>query len=906
MHWLLGIVFGLLGALFGEASGLMLGLALGFALGWQGVRIADLRRRIAVLEREREALPAAPVPAPASPPRPTPPMSQGAPIASPEFSPEASAESTPAREPTAADTDLAIPAFTTAAPRPAPASAARPPPRRRDTPPEPRPPNALAQTLRRWLFEGNLPVKFGVLVLFIGVASALKYAADQGYFALPIEFRLTGIALGAVVALYWGFRRRERQPAFGLSVQGGAIGVLLLTVFAAFRLYALITPLAALTLAVVIVAGAALLALLQNAIALAVLGFVGGYLAPVLISTGAGNHVALFSYYALLNAAVFAIAWFRRWRVLNLVGFAFTFAIGTAWGVLRYRTEDFATVEPFLILFFLFFSLIPVLHALRAEPTGRGFVDGTLVFGTPLLAFPLQAAMLSNDRMGLAYSALVVAAFYAVLAAWLMRRRDADLLARSHAALAIGFATIAIPLALSARWTLAAWAAEGAALVWLGLRQQRVLPQIAGSTLQLLAAMAYLVGLASNAWDRSEGELALLNGHALGTLIMAGSALFIAWLYERAGSERALIWIAFLWGALWWGVGGLREVAVWDTHVDWPAGLILFAAATLAMSGVLRGVLPWPRLGWFVVAAACAGPILAFASAVEFEGPLRDAGGPAWLVYGIALIVGLSRLRTPLARAVSLAHVAGLWTVAMVLGAQGASLAERELALGNGWIYLALLAPLAVLIVLTWRRPAIGAAPLTEAFAHYRVRWFVPAAVVLALGWLAGLLLDGDASPLPFLPLLNPLELKQLSLLLLALSAALALRGAWIEAAIRVLPIAGFLFASAATLRAVHQLTRLPWSPSLLDSNLAQTSLTVVWSVLGVTAWVYGSRRQRWPVWLAGAIIMGVVLAKLVLIDRGYVGNLAGIVSFLAVGALLVIVGRIAPTPPRHAPEGSP
>jgi uncharacterized membrane protein len=104
----------------------------------------------------------------------------------------------------------------------------------------------------------------------------------------------------------------------------------------------------------------------------------------------------------------------------------------------------------------------------------------------------------------------------------------------------------------------------------------------------------------------------------------------------------------------------------------------------------------------------------------------------------------------------------------------------------------------------------------------------------------------------------------------------------------------------------VHQLAQLPWSPSLLDSNLAQTSLTVVWSILGVAAWVYGSRRQRWPVWLAGAIIMGVVLAKLVLVDRGYVGNLAGIVSFLAVGALLVIVGRIAPTPPRHAPEGSP
>ena len=51
---------------------------------------------------------------------------------------------------------------------------------------------------------------------------------------------------------------------------------------------------------------------------------------------------------------------------------------------------------------------------------------------------------------------------------------------------------------------------------------------------------------------------------------------------------------------------------------------------------------------------------------------------------------------------------------------------------------------------------------------------------------------------------------------------------------------------------------------------------------------------------------MGVVLAKLVLVDRQYVGNLAGIVSFMAVGALLVLVGRIAPTPPRQRPAAEP
>ena len=90
-----------------------------------------------------------------------------------------------------------------------------------------------------------------------------------------------------------------------------------------------------------------------------------------------------------------------------------------------------------------------------------------------------------------------------------------------------------------------------------------------------------------------------------------------------------------------------------------------------------------------------------------------------------------------------------------------------------------------------------------------------------------------------------------------------------------------------AGLRAVHHFTGAPWSPAILDDRIAQAVLTVLWSITGVALWIYGSRRQLWTVWLAGAVLMGVVLAKLVVIDRQYVGNLAGILSFMAVGALL-------------------
>src|SRR5690606_9920818 len=168
-------------------------------------------------------------------------------------------------------------------------------------------------------------------------------------------------------------------------------------------------------------------------------------------------------------------------------------------------------------------------------------------------AFPLQAALLRDQPMALAYSALAVALLYALLAAWLLRRR-LRLLGQSFAALAVGFGTLAVPLALSARWTSAAWAVEGAALVWLGLRQHQRLPQLAGWLLQVLAAIAWCVGLLDHGWRMPDGELALLNGPLLGVVLMAASALFLSFSYDRALPRRWLVWPPFLLGMFWWQV----------------------------------------------------------------------------------------------------------------------------------------------------------------------------------------------------------------------------------------------------------------------------------------------------------------------------------------------------------------
>jgi len=785
--------------------------------------------------------------------------------------------------------------------------------------------------IKRWFTEGNVPVKVGVIVLFLGVAALLKYAADQGWLSVPMEFRLAGIALAALAALVFAWRKRESHRNFALSLQGGAIGVLILTIFAAFKLYALLPAGLAFALLVVVVAGGAMLAVLQDAIALAVLAIVGGFLAPILISTGHGNHVALFTYYAILNAAVFAIAWVRPWRVLNLVGFAFTFGIGTLWGALQYKPEFLASTEPFLLLFFAFYLLIPVLYAM-ANPAAEGrpagvreaegrqasnrrdtgsrpgqpLIDGTLVFGTPLVAFALQVALLERARMPLAFSALGAAAIYTLLAALELRRFGLKLLGESHALLALGFATLAVPLALSAQATSCTWALEGAALVWLGLRQQRALPRWIGYALQLFAGAAF-------AWSFRGSSLdpVLLNGEFLGALLIALSGLISARLLDRA-QRRPITTVLFLWGLLWWLFAFGNEI---ERKEDVAALLAAWWLALFAASGVLAAEL-YRRIDWrdcrFPAALAFVlAPFFIVLTTNEHDGPLEGWPALAWGLWLAAAARALADLRVGEAALARMLHVVFLWTVALLLSAEAGALVERHIGLDSIWVALAAFAPLAVLFLLALRRLPPARWPLgSEAEVHRHVL-LASLAWVMGIGAVLGLVNEGDPAPLPYVPLLNPLELAQLGYLLLLL---LWFRqgeregGAMLstELRARALAIAGVLLLTAITLRGAHFLGGVPWGEALRASPLAQAALSITWTLAGIVAMLLGKRRGSRAVWFGGAALMGVVLVKLLLIDRQFMHDLPAIIGVLVVGVLLVAVGYFAPVPPRSATPAVP
>ncbi len=872
------------GVLDQSPRGLVVGAVIGALVGVSrtlGQRVARLERRLADLERRGRAV---------------------------------DADATPARVPAEAaarrDTSEARVAGRSPSPSSAPAphttAAARPRPQ-----PRPAPIEILLGRIRAWLTTGNVPAKVGVLLSIVGIGFLVKEGIDRHWLVLSLGERLALVAGFGVAMLALGWRFKAHERAYGLSLQGGGIAVLYVTTYSAYALYGLLGAPLAFGLLFAVTVGAVLLALAQDARVLAVLGIIGGFLAPLLTATDTGNHVALFGYYALLDVAIFATAWFKAWRSLNVVGFVFTFAVGGLWGHDAYRPELFATTEPFLVLFVLLYLAIPVLFALRQPPELRGFVDGTLVFGTPIIGFGLQAALLADSRYGLASSALALAAIYAASSAY-VRRRSAELRVLAEAQLALGvvFLTLALPLALAARWTSAGWALEGAALVWLGLAQQRRLPLLTGVALQIAAGAAYAGQLPA------EPGIAWLNGHWLGAVLLAAAGGWSSRLFdiarERAGGRTSLPAAAgalLVWAGGWWLWAGFDEIhrrfaGPYSLAVD-----LLFVALTLVLALLGAKRLDWRRLAALGLVAWPLAVLLFLVGYTTNGHPGASLGWAAWPVLCAALFVFLRARDAQFEPLSGALHAVAYWLATALLVSEAHWQVARFAT--EDWAVAGAFAAAAGIVLATLRAHDRAAWPI---HAHARLYLGVccgGVAVLLLLGVLSdNMVLAGNPAPLPYWPLANPLELASALALYAAVRWLAALAAYDPALSLRAPQRAGFaaVFGLAlltmAVARAVHHFAAVPFDfASLARSTVLQASLSLVWGAAGLATMTLGARRAQRGVWLAGAVLMTAVVAKLLVVDLGNAGTVGRIVSFLGVGVLLLIVGYFAPVPPRRDAE---
>jgi len=837
-------------------------------------------------------------------------------------------------------------------------------------PPAPAWLQALQNSISAWFTGGNAVVRLGFLLLFIGLAFLAKFAADAGLF--PPALRMAGLAAVGVVFLGLGWRLRQRamatasarsgRLAYAYTLQGAGVAVLYLTIFAAFRLYGLLDSTQAFALLLLVCAGAAALALLQNAAAMAFIGFAGGYAAPILLSTGSNAIGSLLAYYLLLNVGVVLLAYARAWRGLNLLGFFASFGVLYAWVAQHYQPSDYGLVQPYVLAYFALYVLAALFYALRHQLAAQQAVDATLVFGVPTVSMGLQFKLMQALPHGAAWAALAMALLYLALFLGLQPKAAsggqtgvaARWLRQSYAALALVLFTVALALGLDAPWTAAMWALEGLAVYWVGRRQGSAFARGMGLALQGLAAWvfvdAYIPAI----------DGALLHPRLWGLLVLALSAWGVCALLQRPQpalaqapgflerAVRGLEGIAapplFLLGALWWFTAGVLQLTYCVPQADfcqsWIGGkaqahslLLFFAISAWGLHHWARSTcaarLPMAALPLWLLLPAMLGFALYDMNKVDFF--VQNLG---WLAWPAALALylhglrGLDGSRQGLYRnRWALQHAGVVFLALLLLWQLAGGLVQTQNWRSSDWPgLLSLLAATALLAALLRRNywAATFAAPEAGGAAWpwqpYGRVYLQAVAGSLALGLLLGVLAlgwsaAGDTPPLPlnpYLPVFNPVDA---SLLLTVGLLALYMRrlqqyGGASPAVARGLAYAsagvGFVALNSLWLRIVHHYWGVAWqADALFDSFVTQAGYSILWTVLALGAMWWAARRGRRPLWLAGAALLGITVAKLFLVDLSNSGGAERIISFIAVGGLMLVLGYFAPLPKAASPAST-
>jgi uncharacterized membrane protein len=329
--------------------------------------------------------------------------------------------------------------------------------------------------------------RIGVLAILFGVAFFLKYSFDN---------RLIGETGRIILGLVWGavfigageyLQKKKNLTLYGQMLTGGGLAVLYLSLYAAFALYHLIpAPLAAAGMLAVTTTGMTLSAR-YSAYSLAAIALLGGFLTPIMLSTGQNQPFTLFGYILLLDAGTLLLLRFRPWPSLAAASLC-----GTALLYFGWQSEFYTDAQRWLAfgitcVFFIFYNLNILISRLYAKDDASIF-DQIVIFGSAaffLLAFFSQHHFLFSSWPVKIFT-LILAAVEIGLAVIIKRGAAAARKTMiSYAIASVIMTVIATFIVLEQSWIMPALAAEMAALGWIGLRMD----------LPVLRHGAYLIGL---------------------------------------------------------------------------------------------------------------------------------------------------------------------------------------------------------------------------------------------------------------------------------------------------------------------------------------------------------------------------------------------------------------------------
>jgi uncharacterized membrane protein len=386
---------------------------------------------------------------------------------------------------------------------------------------------------------------------------------------------------------------------------------------------------------------------------------------------------------------------------------------------------------------------------------------------------------------------------------------------------------------------------------------------------------------------------------AMGLAVLGAAAAYLC--HVRRDSGHTGVW-TLAWALLFWAWAGLSWIVADVTRLYRITAMLGFFAASVALCEGLGRWLHWLDLRRVQCALVL---VMLMAAVLQLEAgthPFAHAGWAAWPA-ALAVYYGVMyrQQRDAVAVAADAQHIAVLW---LICALSGWELGWQFDAMhwGAGWrIAVWGAVPAAAILWMVTRGQQRW--PWSNNFPLFHLYALAPLAVWSVLWSLAALINPAQVAPLPYLPLLNAIDLAQM--------LVLAALWRWCEGAQNVLApllwqywkpglgVLAFLWVNAVMLRTIHHWTGVAYQLGELFRSVAvQTSFSLLWSATAFAMMIIATRKRYRYLWFTGAALLAVVVAKMFLLDLANTGTIARIVSFMGVGGLLMWIGYKVPVPP--------
>ena len=393
----------------------------------------------------------------------------------------------------------------------------------------------------------NLFSKIGIGIILIGVFIGVKYSIDHNLISPAMRLvlgYLTGVALFVTGAVL-----KKKYENFSAVLVSGAMAIFYFVTFIAYSVFDFFPQSLTFILMFLFTAFTVLASLSYNQVVIALIGLVGSYAVPFLLSNNSGRVDILFAYTAIINIGVLVLSFYKRWNSLLISAFLFTWVLLLSTWELADNEVYFSAFLTFNFVTFATFYLSFIAQKLYQEPE-LSTVDVALFLTNSLAFYGLGAWLINNhyhDNTWVALFTLCNALLHFGVAAYFhLKKVPSTQLKYLVLVSALSFATLVIPIQFKGSWITLFWSAEAALLFWLGRTKALAVYERISYGVLVLATGSLLID-----WYKGSYNIYLLstadyvtpfaNSLFVNALLYAAATSFMAYIHQKVkgGGEYA-------------------------------------------------------------------------------------------------------------------------------------------------------------------------------------------------------------------------------------------------------------------------------------------------------------------------------------------------------------------------------